>query len=70
MMWPVALGVEVLGKLARRDVPLTRYRLKRATESLIYDTTAARDGLGWTPSVDLPTGVRAMADAAAGPTVS
>jgi len=69
MMWPVALGVEVLGKLVRRDVPLTRYRLKRATESLIYDTSAARDGLGWTPSVDLPTGVRAMADAAAGPTI-
>ena len=69
MLWPVALAVEVLGKLARRDLPLTRYRLKRATESLSYDTSAARDGLGWTPSVDLPTGVRAMADAAAGPTV-
>lgn len=60
LLWPVALGCEVLGKLARRNLPLTRYRLKRATESLSYDTTAARDALGWTPRVDLPAGVRGM----------
>lgn len=66
LFWPVALGCEVVGKLARRNLPLTRYRLKRATESLTYDTSAARDALGWTPSVDLPTGVRSMA--AGGPT--
>jgi nucleoside-diphosphate-sugar epimerase len=69
VLWPIALGCEVLGKLVRRDVPLTRYRLKRATESLSFDTSAARDRLGWTPGVDLPSGVRGMADAAAGPTV-
>jgi nucleoside-diphosphate-sugar epimerase len=68
LLWPVALGCEVLGKLARRSLPLTRYRLKRATESLRYDTRAAHDALGWTPSVDLAAAVRAMGDAA-GPTV-
>ena len=66
VLWPVALGCEVVGRLARRSLPLTRYKLKRATESLSYDTSAARDGLGWTPNVDLPSGVRGMA--ADGPT--
>ena len=55
VLWPVAVGCEVIGKLARRNLPLTRYRLKRATESLSYDTTAARDALGWSPRVDLPS---------------
>lgn len=59
-LWPVALGCELVGRLARRNLPLTRYRLKRATESLRYDTSAARETLGWTPSIDLATGVRAM----------
>jgi nucleoside-diphosphate-sugar epimerase len=69
VLWPVALGCEVVGKLAKRNLPLSRYRLKRATESLSYDTSAAREGLGWTPNVDLPAGVRGMADPADGPTV-
>ena len=67
LLWPVAYGCEILGRLAKRNLPLTRYRLKRATESLTYDTTAARDVLGWTPHIDLTAGVRGMA--ADGPTV-
>lgn len=59
-LWPVALGCELVGKLAKRNLPLTRYRLRRATESLRYDTRAARETLGWTPAIDLATGVRAM----------
>lgn len=61
LLWPVALGCELVGKVAGRKLPLTRYRLKRATESLSYDTSAAREGLGWTPGVDLHAGVRGMA---------
>jgi 2-alkyl-3-oxoalkanoate reductase len=67
LLWPVAFGCEVLGRLVKRNLPLSRYRLKRATESLTYDTTAARDALGWMPQVDLASGVRGMA--ADGPTV-
>jgi len=61
-LWPVAVGCEVVGRLTRRSLPLTRYRLKRATESLTYDTTRAREALGWTPAIDLATGVRAMSE--------
>ncbi|HEY8517996.1 MAG TPA: NAD-dependent epimerase/dehydratase family protein [Candidatus Binatia bacterium] len=62
-LWPVALACEVVGKLTRRRLPLTRYKLKRATESLRYDTTRAREALGWKPAIDLRTGVRSMVNA-------
>lgn len=64
VLWPVALGCEVMGRLARRSLPLSRYRLKRATESLEYDTSAAREKLGWAPAVDLASGLRSMSGAA------
>jgi nucleoside-diphosphate-sugar epimerase len=54
---PVAWGCEVVSRLSGRRLPLSRYRLRRATESLRYDTRAARDELGWSPRVDLRTGV-------------
>jgi 2-alkyl-3-oxoalkanoate reductase len=57
---PVAWGCEVVSRLSGRRLPLTRYKLKRATESLRYDTRAARDELGWAPRVDLPSGVRGL----------
>ncbi|MEW6269387.1 MAG: NAD-dependent epimerase/dehydratase family protein [Thermodesulfobacteriota bacterium] len=60
VLWPVALACEVAGKLVRRKLPLSRYKLRRATESLRYDTSAARDGLGWTPAIGLEEGVRGM----------
>ncbi len=57
---PVALACELAGRLTGRTLPLTRYRLRRATESLRYDTSAARADLGWSPGVDLDAGVRSM----------
>ncbi len=53
---PVA-GLELVAKLARRSVPtLSRYKIRRATESLHYDTNRARHDLGWKPEV----GVRVL----------
>jgi nucleoside-diphosphate-sugar epimerase len=66
VVWPVALACELAAKVVRRNLPLTRYKLKRATESLRYDTTAARQALGWAPAIDLPTGVRSMSGGGAG----
>ena len=57
---PVAVGCESAGRVTGRQLPLSRYRLRRATESLRYDTSAAREDLGWTPAVDLAAGVRTM----------
>jgi len=58
---PVALACEVATRATGRALPLSRYRLRRATESLRYDTALARDELGWTPVVPLAEGVADMA---------
>lgn len=57
---PIALGCELATRLTGRSLPLTRYKLRRATESLRYDTRAARDQLGWKPALDLRDGVASM----------
>lgn len=59
---PLALGCELATRLTGRALPLTRYKLRRATESLQYDTSAARDQLGWSPDLDLTAGVESMKD--------
>jgi len=60
MMMPLAWGCEVASRLSGRSLPLSRYKLRRATESLRYDTRAAREDLGWSPRVDLRTGVSGL----------
>ena len=57
---PLALGCEIVTRLTGRSLPLTRYKLRRATESLRYDTRAAREDLGWTPALDLDSGVATL----------
>jgi len=53
----LAAGLELVWRLARRGSPsLSRYKIRRATESLRYDTSRARRELGWTPDI----GVRAL----------
>lgn len=61
----MALGfaVETLGKLLKRDVPLTRYRVRSLRPLANFDTTAARTQLGWTPRI----GVRRGLDLTFGP---
>lgn len=53
----LGFGVETLGKLLRREVPLTRYRVRSLRPLANFDTTAARDGLGWTPRVGAERGL-------------
>jgi len=53
----LALGVELLGKVLRRDVPLTRYRVRSLAPLANFDLTAARESLGWTPRVGLRSGL-------------
>ena len=50
-------AVEGLGKLLRRDVPLTRYRVNSLRPLANFDLGEARDRLGWTPRVGLRRGL-------------
>jgi nucleoside-diphosphate-sugar epimerase len=54
-----AAGLELACRIARRPAPpLSRYKIRRATESLRYDTSRARRDLKWAPTV----GVRSLAN--------
>nr|WP_295375560.1 NAD-dependent epimerase/dehydratase family protein [Pseudoxanthomonas sp.] len=52
-------GVEQLGKVLKCDVPLTRYRVRSLRPLANFDTTAAREQLGWTPRVGVEQGLDA-----------
>ncbi len=53
----LAHGVELLGKLLRREVPLTRYRVRSLRPLARFDGTAAREKLGWQPRVGVRRGL-------------
>ena len=44
-----AFGCEMLGRVLRRDVPLTRYRLRSTSARVRFDCTRAARDLGWRP---------------------
>lgn len=53
-----AMAVELIGKLARRDVPLTRYRVRSLRPLAGIDVARAAEGLGWAPRVGVREGLR------------
>jgi predicted dehydrogenase/nucleoside-diphosphate-sugar epimerase len=55
----LGFGVELLGKLLRRDVPLTRYRVRSLRPLANFDTHAAREELGWSPKIGARGGMDA-----------
>ena len=56
----LAAGVELLGKLLHRSVPLTRYRVRSLRPLANFDISAARSGLGWEPRIGLQKGFERM----------
>lgn len=77
MRWPtwwllvLATGVEALGKLLHRNVPLTRYRVRSLRPLANFDQRVARETLGWQPRVGVLRGLDAISgDAAASPAAS
>jgi 2-alkyl-3-oxoalkanoate reductase len=59
-----AAGLELVARLGRRSAPaLSRYKIRRATEDVRYDTTRARADLGWRAEI----GVRAIGAGVARP---
>jgi nucleoside-diphosphate-sugar epimerase len=58
VMMFIAWGVELLGKLLKRDVPLSRYRVRSLRPLSNFDLAAARTVLEWQPRVGTREGLR------------
>lgn len=56
-MFLAACGVEVLGALLKRAVPLTRYRVRSLKPLFPCDISRARTILGWSPRVGVQKGL-------------
>lgn len=54
----LTFGVETLGKILKRPVPLTAYRLASLRPLSPCDVSAAREALGWSPKRGLADGWR------------
>ncbi|MDE1892778.1 MAG: NAD-dependent epimerase/dehydratase family protein [Pseudomonadota bacterium] len=62
----LASGVEWLGKLLGRSVPLTRYRVRSLRPLANFDIASARSRLGWEPRVGVQRGLDGMFAAGTG----
>jgi nucleoside-diphosphate-sugar epimerase len=56
-LYTLALGVELLGRMLHRNVPLSRYKIRSLAPISPFDGSAARDQLGWTPAVGTRQGL-------------
>lgn len=56
-VYGMAFGVELLGRLLGRRVPLSVYRVRSALAPLSFDCSAARDRLGWSPRTGVLVGL-------------
>ena len=54
----LASGVEMLGSILKRNVPLTRYRIRSLKPLWPFDTSKANTLLGWTPAVGVREGLK------------
>lgn len=55
-----ATGIEMLGWMLKREMPLTRYRVDSLRPLTGFDLTAARQKLGWAPRVGSRAGLAAL----------
>ncbi|MEO7198827.1 MAG: NAD-dependent epimerase/dehydratase family protein [Dokdonella sp.] len=53
----LAHGVEMLGRLLKREVPLTRYRVQSLRPLANFDLSAAHETLGWNPRIGVRNGL-------------
>lgn len=58
IVYAAACLIEGLGRLLRRQLPLSRYRVRSLAPLATLDGTAARQMLGWTPGVGVHEGLR------------
>jgi predicted dehydrogenase/nucleoside-diphosphate-sugar epimerase len=53
-----AIGIEALGAILKRQVPLSRYRIRSLNPLHPFDVTRAKELLGWTPRIGVKEGLR------------
>jgi nucleoside-diphosphate-sugar epimerase len=58
VLMTAAIGIEALGHLLKRGVPLSRYRIRSIRPLSNFDQTAAQEQLAWTPRVGVAEGLR------------
>lgn len=58
LLMSAATVVELLGRMLKRGVPLSRYRIRSIQPLHDFDLTAARELLGWSPQVGVAEGLR------------
>jgi nucleoside-diphosphate-sugar epimerase len=58
VMLTASVGIEFLGRILKRSVPLSRYRIRSIIPLSNFDQTAARERLGWTPRVGVAEGLK------------
>lgn len=58
LMMALAYGVELLGRALRRDVPLSRYRVRSLRPLWPFDTSLSLQKLNWRPPVGTAEGLR------------
>ena len=58
VLMTAAVGIEWLGALLKRSVPLSRYRIRSIRPLCNFDLTAARERLGWAPRIGTAEGLR------------
>jgi nucleoside-diphosphate-sugar epimerase len=58
VLLPLALLVETAGAVLKRNMPLTRYRIKSLPPLSPFDLSAAMNELGWRPRVGVQEGLK------------
>jgi nucleoside-diphosphate-sugar epimerase len=58
VLMTASIGIEALGRLLKRSVPLSRYRIRSIRPLHNFDQAAAQQQLGWTPRVGVAEGLR------------
>ena len=59
VLYGLALGLECLGRLLKRNVPLTRYKVRSVRSPAAFDCAEVGRALGWSPRVGTEEGLKA-----------
>lgn len=58
VLMAAAVGIEWLGTILKRNVPLSRYRIRSIRPLCNFDLAVARERLGWAPRVGIEEGLQ------------